>query len=37
VDDNLRAAELPQLTEAQMETVRGVYDKYIREQVHHRW
>ncbi|HEX3051683.1 MAG TPA: aldo/keto reductase [Aggregatilineaceae bacterium] len=36
-DDNLRAAELPPLTEAQMEKVRDIYNSYIREQVHHRW
>jgi aryl-alcohol dehydrogenase-like predicted oxidoreductase len=37
VDDNLHAADLPPLTEAQMDKVRAVYDRYIREQVHQRW
>jgi len=37
VDDNVGASELPPLTDEQMEAVRAVYDKYIREQVHHRW
>jgi aryl-alcohol dehydrogenase-like predicted oxidoreductase len=36
-EDNVRAADLPPLTEAQMAKVREVYDKYIRDQVHHRW
>jgi aryl-alcohol dehydrogenase-like predicted oxidoreductase len=37
VEDNVRAADLPPLTEAQMAVVREVYDRYIRDQVHHRW
>jgi aryl-alcohol dehydrogenase-like predicted oxidoreductase len=36
-EDNVRAADLPPLTEAQMTRVREVYDQYIREQVHYRW
>jgi aryl-alcohol dehydrogenase-like predicted oxidoreductase len=36
-EDNVRAADLPPLTEAQMAKVREVYDQYIREQVHYRW
>jgi aryl-alcohol dehydrogenase-like predicted oxidoreductase len=36
-EDNIRAADLPPLTEAQMAKVQEVYDKYIRDQVHHRW
>ncbi|GAB4542323.1 MAG: aldo/keto reductase [Anaerolineae bacterium] len=36
-EDNVRAADLPPLTEAQMARVREVYDKYIRDQVHQRW
>ena len=36
-EDNVRAADLPPLTEAQMAEVRDVYDKYVRDQVHHRW
>ena len=37
VEDNVAASELPPLTDEQMDAVRAVYDKYIREQVHHRW
>jgi aryl-alcohol dehydrogenase-like predicted oxidoreductase len=36
-EDNVRAADLPPLTEAQMAKVRDVYDKYVHDQVHHRW
>ena len=36
-EDNVRAADLPPLTEDQMAVVREVYDKKIRDQVHHRW
>jgi aryl-alcohol dehydrogenase-like predicted oxidoreductase len=36
-EDNIRAADLPPLTEAQLAKVREVYDQYIREQVHYRW
>jgi aryl-alcohol dehydrogenase-like predicted oxidoreductase len=36
-EDNVRAADLPPLTESQMVVVRDVYDRYIRDQVHHRW
>ncbi len=36
-EDNVRAADLPPLAEAQMARVREVYDQYIREQVHYRW
>ena len=36
-EDNVRAADLPPLTEAQMAQVQEVYDKYIRDQVHFRW
>lgn len=35
--DNLGAADLPALTEAQMEQIQAIYDDLIREQVHHRW
>jgi aryl-alcohol dehydrogenase-like predicted oxidoreductase len=34
---NARASDLPPLSEAQMATVRQIYDRYIRHQVHHRW
>jgi aryl-alcohol dehydrogenase-like predicted oxidoreductase len=36
-EDNVRASELPPLSEDVMEKVRDIYDQYIREQVHHRW
>jgi aryl-alcohol dehydrogenase-like predicted oxidoreductase len=36
-EDNVSAADLPPLTEAQMAQVQEVYDKYIRDQVHFRW
>jgi aryl-alcohol dehydrogenase-like predicted oxidoreductase len=36
-EDNIKAADLPPLTGEQMAQVRAVYDRYIREQVHHRW
>ncbi len=35
--DNVRAAELPPLTEVHMGRVKDVYDRYIRDQAHHRW
>ncbi|WP_428937242.1 aldo/keto reductase [Fontivita pretiosa] len=34
---NARASDLPPLSDAQMARVRQVYDRYIRDQVHHRW
>jgi aryl-alcohol dehydrogenase-like predicted oxidoreductase len=37
VEENIRAAELPPLSEAQMVKVREVYDQRIRAQVHQRW
>jgi aryl-alcohol dehydrogenase-like predicted oxidoreductase len=36
-EDNVRAAELPPLSETTMAKVREIYDQAIREQVHHRW
>jgi aryl-alcohol dehydrogenase-like predicted oxidoreductase len=36
-EENIRAADLPPLTEAQMAKVREVYDKYLRPAVHQRW
>jgi aryl-alcohol dehydrogenase-like predicted oxidoreductase len=36
-EDNVLAADLPPLTEAQMAQVQEVYDTYIRDQVHFRW
>ncbi len=35
--DNVRAAELPPLTEAQMQAVRDIYDQYLRETIHPQW
>ena len=35
--DNITAASLPPLTDAQMQAVVNVYDTYIRAQVHQRW
>lgn len=36
-EDNARASELPPLTDEQMQAIRDIYDRMIREQVHHRW
>src|SRR5215211_805230 len=36
-EDNLAAAEMPPLSEAAMSRVRGIYDRYIRPQVHNQW
>jgi len=35
--DNAAASSLPALDEKTMQTVRDIYNRYIREQVHHRW
>lgn len=37
VEENVRAADLPPLPDATMAKVREVYDRLIREQVHHCW
>jgi aryl-alcohol dehydrogenase-like predicted oxidoreductase len=37
VEDNVRAADLPPLTEAQMSEIHRIYDATVREQVHQRW
>jgi aryl-alcohol dehydrogenase-like predicted oxidoreductase len=37
VEENVRAADLPPLSDAAMRSVRDVYDRLIRAQVHHRW
>lgn len=37
VEDNVHAAYLPPLSPETMAKVREIYDRYIREQVHHRW
>lgn len=35
--DNIAAADLPALTPSQLEAIKLIYDRYAREQVHHRW
>ncbi len=37
VEDNIRAADLPPISPATMERVRDIYERRIREQVHHYW
>ncbi|MBN1889806.1 MAG: aldo/keto reductase [Thermoflexales bacterium] len=37
VEDNVAAADLPPLSDATMQQVRAVYDKSIRQHVHHYW
>ena len=37
VYSNIRAAELPELTQEQMDGVKAVYDNYIKESVHTSW
>jgi len=37
VEDNVRAADLPPLSDSTMAAVDEVYDRYIRQQVHYRW
>ncbi len=36
-EDNVRASELPPLSDEVMAGVKTIYDRYIREQVHHLW
>jgi aryl-alcohol dehydrogenase-like predicted oxidoreductase len=36
-EDNIRAADLPPLSDSTMETIRAIYDRHIRSQVHHLW
>ena len=36
-EDNIRAADLPRLSDATMAQVREIYDRYIRPSVHQRW
>jgi aryl-alcohol dehydrogenase-like predicted oxidoreductase len=36
-EDNIRAADLPPLSQATMAQVKEIYDRRIREQVHHYW
>ncbi len=37
VEENCRAADLPPFPDATMQQVRGIYDRRIREHVHHYW
>jgi aryl-alcohol dehydrogenase-like predicted oxidoreductase len=37
VEDNSKAADLPPLSEKVMNKIEAIYDRLIREQVHHRW
>jgi len=36
-EDNIRAADLPPLSDAAMEEIRAIYDRHIRAQVHQLW
>jgi aryl-alcohol dehydrogenase-like predicted oxidoreductase len=36
-DENFSAADLPSLSEETMRQVRSIYDRHIRELVHHYW
>ena len=36
-EENTRAADLPPLSTETMESIRGIYDRYIRPDVHHLW
>jgi aryl-alcohol dehydrogenase-like predicted oxidoreductase len=36
-EDNVRAADLPPLSDSTMEKIRAIYDRQIRAQVHHLW
>jgi aryl-alcohol dehydrogenase-like predicted oxidoreductase len=36
-EDNIRAADLPPLSDSTMEKIRAIYDRHIRAQVHHQW
>jgi aryl-alcohol dehydrogenase-like predicted oxidoreductase len=37
VEDNVAAAEMPPLAEETMQRAREIYDRHVREEVHHRW
>jgi aryl-alcohol dehydrogenase-like predicted oxidoreductase len=37
VEDNLAAAEMPPLLEETMQSIREIYDQYVRPEVHHLW
>jgi aryl-alcohol dehydrogenase-like predicted oxidoreductase len=36
-EDNIRAADLPPLSDTTMDKIRAIYDRHIRAQVHHLW
>ncbi len=36
-EDNIRAADLPPLSDSTMEKIQAIYDRHIRPQVHHLW
>jgi aryl-alcohol dehydrogenase-like predicted oxidoreductase len=36
-EDNVYAADLPQLSDSSMQKMRGIYDQYLRSQVHQLW
>jgi aryl-alcohol dehydrogenase-like predicted oxidoreductase len=36
-EDNIKAADLPPLTDTQMKAIEDIYNRYARPQVHHRW
>jgi aryl-alcohol dehydrogenase-like predicted oxidoreductase len=36
-EDNIRAADLPPLSDTTMKNIRSIYDRHIRPQVHHLW
>ncbi|MBP5295578.1 MAG: aldo/keto reductase, partial [Lachnospiraceae bacterium] len=37
VEANVRAAEMPDLTEQEMKGVKEIYDRYLREIIHPQW
>ena len=37
VEDNSRAADVPAIDHTVMESLRVIYDSYVRDLVHHRW
>jgi aryl-alcohol dehydrogenase-like predicted oxidoreductase len=37
VEENVKAADLPALTDSTMQQIRAIYDKLVRLQVHHYW
>jgi aryl-alcohol dehydrogenase-like predicted oxidoreductase len=36
-EDNIRAADMPPLSDSTMENIRAIYDRHIRAKVHHLW